>query len=512
MKYLINGWLIKPYLMWRMRRINDYMRYPQKYQDAWLQKILSSAANTEIGKQYRFSELKSHEQYQSRLPIIEYDAAKDSIHRMMLGQPNVLRPGTVNWYSKSSGTTSDKSKFIPVPYENLFRCHIRGSWDSLALLYDNKPDMQIFRHKNLLLPGSFESMPERAETRYGDVSAVLTHHMPAIGRMFYMPDFETALQKNFEEKIEKTAEIISKIDDLVMFGGVPTWLIVLFRMVLEKTGKNNLLEIWPHLQAYMHGGVGFSPYRETFKELIPSDKFVYQEIYNASEGYFGAQCNLKQDGILLFMDNGMFFEFVPMEDWEKEHQRALTVSEVEIGKNYAILITTNGGLYRYAPGDTVVFLSKEPPTIRISGRTRQFINAFGEEVMVGDADKALSLTCESFHCIVAEYTAGPIYFGSGKKGGHQWVIEFEKPPADMQGFNRQLDINVQKVNSDYEAKRYKSMALNQLKLNTVPVGTFHAWLRAKGKMGSQSKVPRLANHRKYVEEILHFAETGNGIV
>jgi GH3 auxin-responsive promoter len=497
---------MKPYLAWRMRRIEDYMRYPAKYQELWLKKIISNAKDTEIGKKYGFGEIKNGEQYNARLPIIEYEQAKMSVSRMMLGQKNVLLPGNVNWYSKSSGTTSDKSKFIPVPYQNLFRCHMRGSWDSLALLYDNKPDMQIFQRKNLLLPGSYESLPQRPATRFGDVSAVLTYHMPQIGRMFYVPDFDTALQKNFEDKIEKTADIISKRDDIVMFGGVPTWLLVLFKMVLEKTGKQNLLEVWPHLQAYMHGGVGFSPYRETFKELIPSDKFVYQEIYNASEGYFGAQYNLKQEGILLFMDNGIYYEFVPMEDWEKESPRVFTISDVEVGKNYAIVITTNGGLYRYAPGDTVMFTSLTPPTIRISGRTRQFINAFGEEVMISDTDKALSMTCEATHAIVSDYTAGPVYFGSSNKGGHQWVLEFEKRPQDLKEFTRLLDHNLQSINSDYEAKRYKNLALNQIVLTSIPIGTFNAWLKAKGKVGSQSKVPRLANHRRYLDEILSFSE------
>jgi hypothetical protein len=511
MKRFINGAIMKPYLSWRMRRIRDYMRYPEKYQEYWFKNILDKCKDTEIGKKYHFREIKTHQQYRERLPLIEYEETKDAISRMMEGEKDVLRPGTINWYSKSSGTTSNKSKYIPVPYENLFRCHIRGSWDSVALLYDNKPDMQIFQRKNLLLPGSFERLPSRPKTAYGDVSAVLTHHMPQIGRMFYVPDFETALQKNFEEKIKKTAEIISKRNDIVMFGGVPTWLLVLFRMVLEHTGKQNLLEVWPHLQAYMHGGVGFSPYRETFRELIPSDQFVYQEIYNASEGYFGAQWNLKEQGILLFADNGMYFEFIPMDEWEKENPTALTMAEVEVGKNYAIVITTNGGLYRYAPGDTVVFVSTYPHAVRISGRTRQFINAFGEEVMIGDTDKALAETCESTHAVVAEYTAGPVYIASGKKGGHQWVIEFERMPENLAEFNRLLDTNLQRINSDYEAKRYKNLALNQLKLNCVPSGTFHQWLKSKGKVESQAKVPRLANHPKYVEEILQFAQTQMGM-
>jgi hypothetical protein len=426
---------------------------------------------------------------------------------MMRGVPDVLWPGEVNWYSKSSGTTSDKSKFIPVPESNLFGCHIAGSWDSLAMLYENRPDMEIFRYKNLVMSGSFSELEGYPKTRYGDVSAVLTEHMPAIGRLFYTPDFETVLQPDFEKKIEQVAELTSKRDDIVMFGGVPTWLIVLFRLILEKTGKSNMLEVWPRLQAYMHGGVGFEPYRQTFRELIPSDDFAYQEIYNASEGYFGAQCDLQQRDMLLLTDNGVFYEFVPMEEWEKDHPKTVTIGDVELGKVYAILISANNGLWRYQPGDTVVFTRKYPHCFQIAGRTKQFINAFGEEVMVGDTDKAVAETCRQLNAVVAEYTAAPIYFGDGqKKGGHEWIIEFEKPPADLAQFNRLLDETLQRINSDYEAKRFKSMALEQLRLRSVPKGTFLAWMRARGKFGNQNKVPRLANHRRFVEEILEMSK------
>jgi hypothetical protein len=442
------------------------------------------------------------------VPANDYDSIKGYISRMMRGERDVLWPGEINWYSKSSGTTSDKSKFIPVPFENMYGCHVAGSWDSLALLYHNKPDMEVFQRKNLLVVGSFDALNDYPKTHYGDISAVLTHHMPWIGRMFYTPDFDTVLQPNFESKLEQIADLTSKQDDIVMFGGVPTWLIVLFRMILEKTGKSNMLEVWPHLQAYMHGGVGFEPYRQTFHQLIPSDNFAYQEIYNASEGYFGAQYDLQKKEMLLLADNGVFYEFVPMEEWDRDHPKSVTMSDVEIGKNYAIMISSNNGLWRYQPGDTIVFTSKYPHCFKITGRTKQFINAFGEEVMVGDTDRALAETCRKMNVVVAEYTAAPVYFGKQglNKGGHEWIIEFDKAPLDLNLFNQVLDESLQRINSDYEAKRYKSMALDQLRLRTVPKGTFYRWMRAKGKVGSQNKVPRLANHREFVDEILHYAQ------
>lgn len=506
MKWLLNE-IVKQYLSLRMKRIERYMQRPEEPQEIWFKTLLATAQQTEYGKKYHFSEIKTPEEYAARVPVNDYDALKNDIHRMMLGEKDVLWPGEINWYSKSSGTTSDKSKFIPVPFNNLKDNHIAGSWDSLALLYDHKPDMEVFRRRNLLMPGSFYALPEYPQTRFGDVSALLAHHMPSIGRMFYTPDFETALLPNFEEKIGLIADITSKQDDIVMFGGVPTWLIVLFRMILERTGKSNMLEVWPNLQAYMHGGVGFEPYRQTFKDLIPSDDFVYQEIYNASEGYFGAQCDFGKKDMLLLADNGVFYEFVPMEEWEKEHPKTVLLANIEIGKVYAVIITANNGLWRYQPGDTITFTRKHPHCFKISGRTKQFINAFGEEVMVGDTDKALADTCLVTDAIVAEYTAGPIYFSeSQKRGGHEWVIEFEKLPVDMERFNQLLDENLQKINSDYEAKRYKGMALDRLRLKSVPKGTFHRWMRARGKVGSQAKVPRLANHREYVDEVVRYAE------
>ena len=501
--------ILKQYLSRRMKRIERYMANPEEAQERWLRRILDRARNTEQGRRWGFANIRNPEQFARTVPAQDYDAVKTDIARMMRGERNVLWPNEINWYSKSSGTTSDKSKFIPTPYGNIFNCHLAGAWDAVALLYANKPEMQAFRYKHLAVPGSYQHLTEYPKTCFGDVSAILVEHMPTIARVFYTPDTQTNLLSNFEEKLKRIAEITSKQQDICLFGGVPTWLIVLFRMILEKTGKQNMLEVWPHLQAYMHGGVGFDPYRETFRELIPSGDFAYQEVYNASEGFFGAQCDLSKNDLLLMVDNGVFFEFVPTGEWNKEHPKTVLLPDVKIGENYSVMISANNGLFRYALGDTITFTRRYPYCFQITGRTKQFINAFGEEVMVGDADKALADACRQTNAAVTEYTAAPIYFSAEKKrGGHEWVLEFEKEPADLERFNQVLDESLQRINSDYEAKRYKGMALDRLLINPVPKGTFIRWMRARGKFGNQNKVPRLANHRQYVEELIRFAADG----
>lgn len=509
MKWLANE-IIKQYMRMRMRRIERYMKRPEEPQERWLQRLLDTARNTEFGREYDFAGIRNAAEFARRVPAQDYERVRNQIGRMMRGEKNVLWPGQVLWYSKSSGTTSDKSKYIPVPMSNLYGCHYAGSWDSLTLLYHNKPDMEVFRRKNLVLSGSFQQLDEYPKTRFGDISSLMTHHMPVVGRAFHTPDFKTALMSNFEEKLQRVADHCCRRDDIVMFGGVPTWIIVLFRLILEKTGKSNMLEVWPHLQAYMHGGVGFDPYRDTFKALIPDNSFVYQEIYNASEGYFGAQCDPGKKDMLLFADNGVFYEFVPTEEWDKEHPNTVLLADVEIGKNYAIMISSNNGLWRYLPGDTVMFTRKHPHCFQITGRTKQYINAFGEEVMVGDTDKAVAEACRQLNAVVSEYTAAPVYFAGDKgRGGHEWIVEFEREPPDMERFNDVLDETLQRINSDYEAKRFKSIALQRLHLHAVPRGTFHRWMRARGKFGSQNKVPRLANHRNFVEDIMRYAASHN---
>ncbi len=498
--------LFRWYLRQRMRRIERFKKYPQEVQNSFLVHALRFNRNTEWGRKHQFRNIKNPKDFAKHVPIQDYESLKPYINRMMHGEKDVLWNGQVKWFSKSSGTTNDKSKFIPVTGVNLRNCHIRGTWDTMTFMYDQNPNARQFECKSILMGGSLSTFEPYPKTRFGDVSAVMIHQMPYVGRPFFTPDFETALLDEWEEKIERIAQITSKDQNVVMIGGVPTWTIVLFRRILELSGKDNILEVWPNFQVYVHGGVSFTPYREQFKQFLPSDKVFYQEIYNASEGYFAIQDDLHSDDMLLMLDNGIYYEFLPMEEWDKKEPQAIPISEVEPGKNYAVVITTNSGLWRYLLGDTITFTSTRPYKIKITGRTQQFVNAFGEEVMVANTDKALAQTCAQFDASVADYTVAPVYFSKNGKGRHEWVIEFEKAPNDLNAFRSQLDKNLQRINSDYEAKRYKSMALEMLNIKNVPQGSFHEWLKSKGKFGGQNKVPRLANSRKYVEEILNFVE------
>lgn len=491
----------------RMPHIRYFAEHPHEVQAQLLSGLLHKAASTEWGKRFDFASIKKSGTFAERLPIVEYEDIKLDIQRMMHGEKDVLWPGQVKWYSKSSGTTNDKSKFIPVTPENLRSCHIKGPWDAATLLYHNRPDMDIYKGKSLILAGSHKTLEGYPETHYGDVSAIMLQHMPIVGRPFYAPDFKTALTENTEEKLLIVARKLIH-EDIRVIGGVPTWLVVLFRFMMDITGKKNMLEIWPNLRAYMHGGVSFEPYREQFHRLIPNDNFAYMEAYNASEGFFAVQSDLREPGLLLLLQNGIYYEFLPIEEWEKENPIAVPLSQVETGRHYAPIISTNAGLWRYMPGDVVEFTSLAPYKIHITGRTRQFVNAFGEEVMVSNTDKALAMTCREMDVIVSEYTVAPVYFKQNGTGGHEWIVEFDKAPEDIEAFNNLLDTTLQKINSDYEAKRFKGLAMQRLKLRIVPRGTFLRWLKSKGKFGGQHKVPRLSNDRRYVEEILRLVGGG----
>jgi hypothetical protein len=493
----------KAYYKLRMSQVERMMRYPIETQEKIFKQLILKAKHTEWGKKYHYQEIKNVFQFAERLPIVNYDDVKLDILRMMYGERDVLWPGRVRWFSKSSGTTNDRSKFIPVSDENLDRCHLRGSWDAMTFLYNQRPDARIFELKTLIMAGSLQRFQHYSSTRIGDVSAIMVSRMPRMGIPFFAPDFQTALLEDFEEKIERTAQITSQIKDIVAIGGVPTWVMVLFRRVLEITGKDNIIEVWPNFQFYIHGGVSFLPYREQFQRFLPAEQVSYQEVYNASEGYFGVQNDFSTNDMLLLLDNGVFYEFLPMEEWEKEHPKAIQLGQVEVGKIYAIVISTNAGLWRYLPGDTVVFTSLTPYKFNIVGRITQFINTFGEELIVANADKALAQTCQQTGVIALEYSAAPIFMGEGK-GGHEWFIEFEQIPKDIKQFTELLDQNLQVINSDYEAKRYKNMALQRLTVHPLPKGTFVNWLKSKGKYSSQVKVPRLANHRDYVEDLHSF--------
>ncbi len=495
--------IFKTYYKLRYKRMERFMRSPHEMQLHVLNKLLRTASHTEFGQNHRFSKIQSPEEFARFVPINDYEDLKSFIDRMMLGERNVLWPGKVKWFSKSSGTTSSKSKFIPVPKINLRTNHIRGTWDTMNLMYHHLPNAKMFERKSLIMGGSLDRFKENPEVMVGDVSAIMTKHMPKVAHPFFTPDFETALMSNYDEKIEKMAHILCDEKDMVCIGGVPTWTIVLFNRILEITGKDHMLEVWPNLQAYIHGGVSFTPYREQFQKFLPSSKIVYQETYNASEGFFAVQDLLGEDqGMLLLLDNGIYYEFIPMDQWGKAEPQAITLKDVKPDVNYALVISTNGGLWRYTPGDTICFTSTDPYRIKVTGRTKQFINAFGEEVMVANTDMALTKTCTDFGALVSEYTVAPIYLEGKAKGGHQWLIEFEKAPVNLPAFAKQLDLNLQMLNSDYEAKRFKGLALDNLTLEMLPKGSFIRWMKAKNKYGGQHKIPRLSNNRQVVDEIL----------
>jgi hypothetical protein len=503
MRTLANN-IFRFYLHRRLNRIQRFMSHPGIVQQEWLNRLLLSARDTEWGKMHGFAQIRNQADFARAVPVQDYDSLKPFISRMMYGEKDVLWNGQVRYYSKSSGTTSDKSKYIPVTSQNLRLCHIRGTWDTMSFFYNQRPNAKQFERRSLLMGGSLFQFEPFPKTIIGDVSAIMIHNMVWAARPFFTPDFETALMANFEEKIERMARICSQ-QDVVMVGGVPTWTVVLFRRILELTGKDHILEVWPNLQGYIHGGVGFAPYREQFRRFLPSPKVSYQEIYNASEGYFAIQNDFTKDDMLLLLDNGVYYEFLPVGEWNQPHPQAIPLEEVEAGKNYAIVISTNSGLWRYTPGDTVTFTSTAPYKLKITGRTRQFVNVFGEEVVVENTDRALAETCRETGAALAEYTVAPVFFKESAKGGHEWLVEFERPPADIEHFSRLLDQNLQRINSDYEAKRYRNLALGPLRLHSLPAGTFHRWMKKRGKFGGQHKVPRLSNERKYLDEILSFA-------
>ncbi len=506
MRKMINQ-LFRLYYKQRYRTIEHYMRHPHDVQQALLTQLIEATRHTVWGRKYDHRSIKNLSTFMDRIPIGQYEDVQPYIKRMMLGEKDVLWSGQVRWFAKSSGTTDGKSKYIPVTSQSRKYCHIRGTWDTMTLFYRHRSDARQFECKSIVMGGTIEKYAPYPKTMIGDVSAIMISHMPFVGRPFYIPDFKTALLPDWEEKLERLAKIAAETPNVVMIGGVPTWTVVLLRRILELTGKNNMLEVWPEAQLYVHGGVSFVPYREQFRNFFPSDDFTYQETYNASEGFFAVRDDFSSNDMLLLLDNGIYYEFLPVEEWYKENPKAIPLSEVEVGVNYAMVISTNAGLWRYVPGDTVMFTSTYPYKIQITGRTKQFVNAFGEEVMVDNTDKALAKTCFATQATVVDYTVAPIYFQQEDRGRHEWLIEFEHPPVDLGRFTQLLDQNLQAINSDYEAKRYKNIALARLKLTVLPNGTFKEWLRAKGKLGGQHKVPRLANDRKYIDEILSFTAT-----
>jgi hypothetical protein len=490
----------------RLWQIEQWMENPIAVQREVLQHLVTSAQYTEFGRKYDFSKLFSTKEFKKAIPVQEYDDLKPYIQRIMEGEENVLWNTPINWFAKSSGTTSDKSKFIPVSEESLQDCHYKGAKDVLTLYYNFNPDSDLLTGKGLVIGGSHTISQVNEGVQYGDLSAVLLQNSPFWGNWIRTPELSIALLDEWEEKIEKLARGTIG-ENVTSISGVPTWTLVLIKRILDITGKSSLAEVWPSLELYIHGGVSFTPYQSHFKKLMGKD-IHYLEMYNASEGFFAAQARPEDDGMLLFLDHGIFMEFMPVEEYGKASPETIGLQDVEMGKNYALVISTNGGLWRYMLGDTIQFSSLKPFRIRVNGRVKHFMNAFGEEVIVDNSDRAIAMASEKTGAVVNDYSAAPVYFTEQTNGAHEWLIEFENEPANLDHFVFELDSALKNVNSDYEAKRHKDIALRMPIVHSLKKGIFSTWLKSKGKLGGQHKVPRLSNTRIFLDEILSFAQKG----
>jgi len=501
---------IGPVVTWFVRqRINQVrMMIDNPLDSQWntFRYLITNAMNTEWGFQYEYDSIESYEDFKNRVPIQDYDSLKPYINRIINGEQNVLWSSPITWFAKSSGTTNDVSKFIPVTKESLEDCHYKGSIDLLTMYCNSHESTNIFSGKGLILGGSHEVNQLNGNSSYGDLSAVLLQNMSFIAQLYRTPDLSIALMSDWEKKIEQLAQA-TKNENVTNISGVPTWIIILIKRLFDLTGKKSLKEVWPGLELYIHGGVSFTPYKNQFKALIQSDEVKYLETYNASEGFFAFTDDINEKGMVLHTNAGILYEFIPQSDWYVEDPKTVMLNEVKLHENYALVISTNAGLWRYKVGDTVRFISLNPYRLEVTGRVKHFINAFGEEVIVDNADKAIANTCIDTHAKVTEYTVAPVYLSINNKGCHEWFIEFETLPNDMAKFTHILDSELRKINSDYDAKRTKDIALSEPIINILPHNTFYNWLKLKGKLGGQHKVPRLSNNRIYVEEIISLVES-----
>jgi len=493
--------LISLFNIRRLSQIDLFKQDPVHVQKSCLFDLLQKAALTEWGEKYDFKSIRTRKEFAERLPIQTYETLQPCIERTFRGENNILWPEDIKWFAKSSGTTSAKSKFIPVSKSSLEDCHFRGGKDIIALYNRNVPDNNMFKGKSLALGGSHEMSQYNNQSFYGDLSAILIENLPFWADFARTPDASIMLMSEWEEKLIKIADSTIN-ENVTSLAGVPSWFLTLIRHLLDVTGKSNLHEIWPNLELFVHGGVSFVPYREQYEKLCPRGNMHFMETYNASEGFFGIQDDPNDDSMLLMLDYGIYYEFVPMSELDSDNPRTLLIDEVEIGKSYAMVITTNGGLWRYMIGDTVTFTSLLPAKIKITGRTKLFINAFGEEIIMDNATAAMDKACAATGAEICEYTAAPIYIADKTKGAHEWLVEFSKEPSSLELFEETLDKELQNVNSDYEAKRYKDITLDRLKVRLARSGVFYEWLKNKGKLGGQNKVPRLWNTREHIDVLL----------
>jgi len=494
----IFAWVIKK----RVHQIDLFRKYPIDVQREILEKLIQGGLDSEWGKKHDFHSIKSYKDFKSKFELTTYEDLKPSIDRLLNGEQKVLWSSETKWFAKSSGTTSSKSKVVPVTKDALEECHQKGGKDLLSLYYHNFPNCKLYSGKHLIIGGSAKINPISKDSFTGDLSAILMKNLPWWAEIRRTPSREIALMTEWEEKIVRMAKSTIH-EDVCILVGVPSWTLVLVKKILEYSGKKYLKEVWPNLELYMHGGVSFAPYEKEFKQLIGHEPINYVQSYNASEGFFGIQDQKESDELLLMLDYGIFYEFVPMSDFDGVNsEKVIDLSEVEIGVNYALVISTNAGLWRYIIGDTIKFTSKYPYRFKITGRTKSYINVFGEELIVENADRAIAITSEKLNAQIRDYTAGPIYMEEDQKGGHEWLIEFIDPPEDINEFGMFLDDVLKELNSDYEAKRYKNMVLQPLKIQLLENGTFDKWLKSKNKLGGQNKIPRLSNNRDFLDELL----------
>ncbi|MCC6840471.1 MAG: GH3 auxin-responsive promoter family protein [Flavobacteriales bacterium] len=491
------GFLMKK----RLQQIELFRDNPHEAQLEVFHKLIEAARYTEWGRLHGYGSIGSPEEFGQRVPLQDYTDVKPWVDRMRRGEQNLLWPTDIRWFAKSSGTTNAKSKFIPISREALEECHYKGGKDLLALHFAMRPNSRLYQGMSMVVGGSSATEPLREDAYTGDLSAIIIRNLPIWVEVRRTPVIETALMENWEEKVERMARETMR-EDVRSIAGVPSWTLVVLKRVLELTGKRHILEVWPDLELFMHGGVSFRPYKEQFMAIFPSDTMNYLEAYNASEGFFGITDMRGADDMLLMLDYGIFFEFIPVKDIHREQPPTKLLHQVETGQEYAVVISTNAGLWRYMPGDTVRFTSTSPYRIQVSGRTRSFINAFGEELIVDNADRAIQAACHATGAVVCDYTAGPVYMDALARGGHEWIIEFEQDPGQLELFISELDNNLRLLNSDYDAKRSTDTVLQRPLVHAVARGTFHQWLKQRGKLGGQHKVPRLCNDRIILDQLL----------
>jgi len=497
------SWFMKK----RVHQIELFKKHPLEVQNELLKDLIMMAKHTEFGLEYDYNSIRSAEEFKERVPISTYEDFKPYIDRQREGEQNILWPTKQKWFAKSSGTTSGKSKFIPVTQESLEDCHYKGGKDALAIYYELNKNADVYSGKTLVLGGSSSIHSYNRACYTGDLSAIIIRNLPVWVELKRIPNKEIALMEDWETKIDKMA-LASMNEDVRMMVGVPSWTLVLMKRILELKKADKITDVWPNLELFLHGGVSFKPYKSQFNALVSSNKMNYLETYNASEGFFGIQDRIGEKDMLLMLDYGIYYEFIPLAEINDEQPKTLSLEEVSLNEIYALVISTNGGLWRYMIGDTIQFTSLAPHRIKVSGRTKHFINAFGEEVIIENAVSALENACAKTAATVSDFTAGPVYMEGDKKGKHEWFIEFGEAPSCFETFCLTLDEALQRENSDYQAKRSFNLALEAPSVRAVPAGTFYRWMKKRGKLGGQNKVPRLSNDRKYLDEINQLINEG----